>query len=108
MEIATFKKAVIKEKLEKAILFIKMVPWVIGEKAFSFFLAMIFLGIVVSSFLFFKYVFLARQQEYDLPCLPVLETDKLNAVLKAMADRDLEFKTTDSKTHPDLFSPKAK
>ena len=100
-------KIISKEKIKKVFLFFKNLPWLIGENAFSFFMVMISIAIVLGVFFFVRYIVLAEHRISTTPSqLPVLDEKALERILGSWQFRQDKFDGANSKTYPNLFLPK--
>ncbi|MBI4359005.1 MAG: hypothetical protein HY577_00215 [Candidatus Nealsonbacteria bacterium] len=96
-----------KEKLKSFLVSLKKIPWLLGERVFSFFLTAILLAIIVSALFFFKSIVLTQRQTLSVPPdLPVFGQEALDKIKQHWQDRRQKLEAADTTSYPDLFSPK--
>mgnify|MGYP001593922107 FL=1 len=76
--------------LDKYIIKINKVLWILGKNAFLFILIFILLDIILNGFLFYKYVFLVSIKEPQVVEIPTKFKESIyESVLKEMETRDV-------------------
>lgn len=100
-------KIVNKEKIKGFLLFLKRLPWTIGERVFPFFVVMIILAVVIGILFFLKSVVLMPRQALPVSSeLPVLDEPALEKILRNWQSRQQKLEAADNLDYPNLFSPK--
>jgi len=101
------KSKINKKKFKKTILFLKNLPWLIGENAFQFFLIMIFLAIIIGGAFFVNRIMLMkRHYKSELSQMPILDENGLNDIWNVWQARQVKIKGTNSRVYPNPFLPK--
>ena len=97
-----------KEKIKKAFLFFKNLPWLIGENTFPFFIVMISIAVILGAFFSVRNVVLIERRIPIVSSrLPVLDEKAIKGILGSWHFRQDKFDGVNSKTYPNLFSPKS-
>jgi hypothetical protein len=96
-----------KFKTKKINVFFKKVPKILGEHAFLSFLGLLILALILGSAVFYKYSFLAGEEEPESTEKPLKFKEKTyQEILKIWGKREKRFEEADSKEYPDPFREK--
>lgn len=84
--------------------FFKKLPKILGERAFIFFLILLFLALIFGGLVFYKYSILAQKAEPEIFEKPLkFKEETYQEVLKTWKERQKIFEETELKTYPDPF-----
>jgi len=98
-----------KEKIKEAVSALKHLPWLVGENAFSFFITIIFIAILISSLFFVRYIVLIDHYYRAPPSqLPILNEKTLESILEIWQQRQNRLNNAGNKAYPDFFLPNSK
>ena len=93
-----------KIQLKKFVTFLKKLPRILGEKAFLTFLGLMVFSLIFGAFLFYKYSFLTKKSEPQIPESPLKFKEKAyEDVLKAWQEREERFNKAEFKEYPNPF-----
>jgi len=95
-----------KINLKKTKIFLRKLPRILGEKAFLFFLALLFLVLIFSGLVFYRYSFLIQKQIPDISQLeqPIQFKEKTyQDVLSIWQKKERRFQEAETKTYPNPF-----
>ena len=97
MNIRKIKLGKIKDKIGK-------LPRALAEKAFFTFLGLLFIVLIFSALLYYKYIFLVERAKPEILDKPLqLNESAFQDVSNRLQDRAKKFQEAESKNYPDLF-----
>lgn len=83
---------------------IKKIPWILGKYAFLFILIFILLDIVFGEFLFYRYVFLVKNEEPQILSIPAkFRDDTYKSVLQYWQEREESLKDSSELNYSNPF-----
>ena len=93
-----------KIKIKKIGSFLKKLPRILGERAFLTFWGLVILALIFGAIVFYKYNFLTKKSEPQVPESPLKFKEKIyEDVLKIWQEREERFKKADLKEYPNPF-----
>lgn len=98
MKLKKIKISQLKEKVGK-------LPRILAEKAFLTFLGLLFLVLILSALLYYKYIFSVERAKPEILDKPLqLNESAFQDVSNKLQDRAKEFQEAGFKNYPDLFA----
>jgi len=95
---------IVKLKTKKIREFLLRLPRMVAKNQFLISLILIFLALILSSFIFYKYGILAERKEIEVLEKPLHFNEKtLQEILKVWAEREKRFNEAGLKEYPDPF-----
>jgi len=91
------------QSLIKQVTKIKKIPWVLAEHAFLNFLFFLFLVLILSGLIFYKYSILAEKKELQIEQTFQFEEKTYQGILRKWQEKEEGFEKTSEKEYLDPF-----